>query len=429
MIHLRHFCIIAILLLAPVFISCGGGGSDAGSSKPPLASTDPADIVASIRYQVANITYTQSSSIIAKVFDANGDPVKDGTPVRFTLNENNLTKIGYQASVLFSNGQTTFDTVTTNGFCTAILSLVGVLTQECDIVTVTIRPIGFIQVLENVNVAFFSNTSSSFGIILTTDDATIPGDGFSSTVIRAKILNAFGNPPISGPITIDFTTSPSDVGVLSSASVVADQNGEASVIFTSTQVVDPTSVIITATATIPSACFSGYYTVSDIISVGLTPQVIGSIVVSAEPTTIFTYGSAENTDIPNTSTVSAIVDDSNGLPIVDNTLIKFSAKDRDTGEPIGIIDPFALTFEGAAEVTLKAGFKAGIAEITAEDSSGTVAGTTFVVIETDLSLESVRRQPEVRKKNTSSTSLNASPADSLLIRLRSIRTLITSFPV
>jgi hypothetical protein len=387
MIHLRYICIIAIVLLAPVFVSCGGGGSDSGSSKPPLASTDPADIVASIRYQVANISYTQSSSIIAKVFDANGDRVKDGTPVRFTLNENNITKTGYQTSVLFSNGKTTFDTVTTNGFCTAILSLVGVLTQECNVATVTIRPIGFIQVLQNVNVAFFSNTSSSFGIILTADDATIPGDGFSSTVIRAKILNAFGNPPISGPITIDFTTSPSGVGTLSSASVVADQNGEASVNFTSTQVVDPTSVIITAVATIPSACFAGSYSASDMISVGLTPQVIGSIVVSADPTTIFTYGTADDTETPNTSTVSAIVDDENGFPIVDNTLIKFTAKDRDTGEPIGIIDPFALTSNGVAEVTLKAGFKAGVAEITAEDSSGAVAGATFVVIETDLSID------------------------------------------
>ena len=386
MIHLRYFCIIAVLLLAPVFVSCGGGGSDASSSKPPLASTDPANIVASIRYQVANISYTQSSSIIAKVYDYNGNIVQDGTPVRFTINENNITKTSYAASVLFSNGQTTFDTVTANGFCTAILSLVGVLTQECDYVTVTIRPIGYIQVLENVNVVFYSNTSASYGVILTADDSTIPGDGFSSTVIRAKVLNAFGNPPSSGPVTIDFSTNPEDVGVLSSASVIADANGEASVTFTSTQVVNPISVLITAEASIPSACFSGYYSASDIISVGLTPQVIGSIVVSAEPTTIFTYGSEEDTDTPNASTVRAIVDDANGLPIVDNTLIKFSAKNRDTGDPIGIIDPFALTSEGAAEVTLKAGFQAGIAEITAEDSSGTVSGATFVVIETDLSL-------------------------------------------
>ena len=85
---------VILLLIIPIFFSCGGGGSDAGPQGPPQGSTDPADIVASIRYMFANVTYSQSASITAKVFDYNGDRVPDGTPVRFTVNENSITSLG-----------------------------------------------------------------------------------------------------------------------------------------------------------------------------------------------------------------------------------------------------------------------------------------------------------------------------------------------
>ncbi len=376
-----------LILIIPGLISCGGGGSSSGSYGPPQGSTDPADIVASIRYQNANITYSQSATVFAKVFDVNGNRVPDGTPVRFTLNEKNITKESQAGKPLFSNGTTTFDTATVNGFCSGIVNYFGVLEQASSIATVTIRPLGFIQVYENVDIIFFSNASVSYGLVLTTDKSTVPGDGISKTTIIARILNSFGEPPQTSGILVTFTLSPSEAGTLSAGSARTNDQGEASVTYTSEKVSSPISVIVTATATVPVAGFSSGVSVSDIITIGLTPQVIGSIVVNAEPTTIYTYGIEDDATTPNNSTITATVFDENGVPLIDDTLIKFTAVDRDTREPIGIIPPFAFTTStassGVATVEFKAGFKAGIAEITATDSSGIVSGTTYVVVKTD----------------------------------------------
>ena len=99
---------------------------------------------------------------------------------------------------------------------------------------------------------------------------------------------------------------------------------------------------------------------------------------------------------PQTSTISAVVKDENGFPFIDNTVIKFSAVNRDTREPIGIIEPFGLTqtltvnevnLQGVAQVPFTANFESGIAEITATDSSGEVEGTVFVTILADIDFD------------------------------------------
>ncbi len=386
------YFLIALLVL-PLIFSCSGGGSSDGASKPPQGSKDPADIVASIRYQLANVSFSQSASIIAKVFDFNGDRVPDGTPVRFSINDVNFTNVSFaQAGPIFSNGQTVFDTVTANGFASVILSYQGVITNPCEVVLVTIRPIGYIQVFENVQVVFFSNASASYGLVLTVDDSTLPGDGFSSTTIRAKLINYFGQPaPVLSTVT--FSKNPTDVGLLNgsaeSVSVPTDDNGEAMVVFTSTQVANPISVLVTADAQINLSCGVAVLatSVTDIISIGLTPQNIGSITVTAEPQTIFTNGIEDSEETPNNSRITATVDDINGFPLIANTLVKFTSVDQTTGDPLGIIDPFGLTDEkGQAIVQLKAGFVGGVALVTATDSSGNVSGETVVLIKSDLEI-------------------------------------------
>gem|GEM_PF-5765623 len=390
--HGKIILLIVALVFMPLILSCSGGGSSGGASKPPESSTDPADIVASVRYQIANISYSQSATVIAKIFDSNGNRVADGTAVRFSLNDVSLTAVAKeltQVGPVFSNGQSVYDTVTANGFASAIVSYQGVITNPCELAQVTIRPIGYIQVYENVEILFYSNASASYGLVLTVDDATLPGDGFSSTTIRAKIVNFFGQP---APIltTVNFSTSPSDVGSLNATSVPTDDNGEAAVIFTSTQVADPISVLITAEATISVNCgvASLRIPVTDIASIGLTPQEIGTIVVTAVPSTIYTYGIEDDDTTPSNSTVTAIVNDVNGFPLIQNTLVKFTSLNRDTGDSIGIIEAFALTDEnGVATVQLKAGQVGGIAEITAKDSAENVSGTAYVVIRSGFSLE------------------------------------------
>jgi hypothetical protein len=378
--------LIGLLLILPLLFSCGsGGGSDSDNPEPPPGSKDPADIVASVRYVAANISYSQSASVIAKVFDYNGDPVVDGTRVRFTVNQNNVTKTPFAGSFRFSNGSTTFDTATVNGFCTAVLSYVGILTDPSARATVTIRPIGFTQVYENVGLVFFSNASIGFTLILTADDSTITGDGLSSTNIHAKIVNAFGVPP-QGPVEVTFSRNPDDMGSFNSDSVLTNGNGEATVIFTSSKVREAVSVIITAQALVPVSGFSDGVAVSDIISVGLTPQVIGSITLSRAANIIFTYSTDEG---PQETKITAIVHDTGGVPIVDNTVIKFSAVDKFTGQPLGLIPPFALTSEGIAEVVFQAGLKAGVAVVTATDSTGEISGSTEIEIRSDFKINPI----------------------------------------
>jgi hypothetical protein len=397
--------LIGLLLIIPLLLSCGsGGGSDSDNPQPPPGSKDPADIVASVRYQVANISYSQSASIIAKVFDYNGDRVIDGTRVRFTINQNNVTKTPFSGgSFRFSNGSTTFDTTTVNGFCTAVLSFVGVLTDPSAIVRVTVQPVGFNQVFENVDLVFFSNASVGFTLVLTTDKSTITGDGLSSTNIHVKIINAFGAPP-QGPVEVNFSRNPNDVGSFNTTSVVTDNNGEATVTFTSSKVREAVSVIIMAEATVPVSGFSGGVSVSDIISVGLTPQVIGSITLARGTNTIFTYVTTEG---PQETTITAQVFDVGGVPIVDNTVIKFSAVDQQIGQPLGLIPPFALTKDGVAEVIFQAGLKAGLAVVTATDSSGSISGSTFIEIRTDLKINPINAQ-DPNENNLASGIINRS---------------------
>ena len=145
----------------------------------------------------------------------------------------------------------------------------------------TIRPVGFIQVYENVNLAFYSNASSTFLMFLTVDDSTIIGDGFSTTNIRVKVYNSFGVPPDTGTV-VTFSLDP-EVGTLSTESVLLNEVGEAVVGYTSAQVAEPISILVTASSTIETGLFLPI-TVSDVISIGLTPQKIGSIEVTAEST-------------------------------------------------------------------------------------------------------------------------------------------------
>lgn len=194
-----------------------------------------------------------------------------------------------------------------------------------------------------------STTAVEEGVLtLWSDSDTLYADnGVSRTQIHARLRNPNHN-PVPGAV-IFFSTN---VGSVSQSGVTDSVQGIAH------------ATLVSTTETGPATVTARYgSTTTTVTVVFLEPAAVGSIVVNASNTQI-TAGS-------DSAVISARVYDTNGLPIVDNTLVFFATTQGTLSSLTG------RTTDGVARVTLYASPATGNATITAT-AGGIASGNVTV---------------------------------------------------
>ncbi len=209
-----------------------------------------------------------SSTITATLKDSSGAPVTPGTPVTF------ITDIG-----TFSGGGTTINVATPDATGIVSVSLISATTAGTATVTATSSGI-----TQSVNVAFSGSVVGS--IMVTANPNTLPADGTSTSIIRADVRDAQGNPVPDGE-SIGFVVL-TGTGTLSSNSA-STVGGFAEVTYTASKTAGTETIRAMSTNN-----------VSGTVDIALTGAAIGSVQVTANPTSI-------SADGKTTSTITATV--------------------------------------------------------------------------------------------------------------------------
>ena len=398
----RNTCFLLIFLFSLALVSCGGGGSSVGPDTPPRPSSDPADVVLGVRYQIANVSVSQSSTVYGKVFDYNGDKVKDGTIVRFQVFLDDGAT-GFR----FSNSDTTFDAPTVSGVASAVLSHVGQLVAP-QIVRVQVSVPGFIQVVRTIDIFFYSDLATSYQLILNPDKTSLSGDGADHAQIRARLINAFSVPFVGAEL--QFSVDPAlgsfvspTLPLLTEAARITNERGEAFIEYIAPLTDKAINVTITGTSTlvflvksIPLGTYQVFLDVFDMVSLGINAQEPGSISIEVDPPRILASDITSPGLGTHRSEITIKAFDVNGNPMVDGTVVHLQAMNSlypnltlgliPSFAVLGqIVDPAGETIQGGAIVSFFAQGEPGVAVITA--SIGDVKGSAQVEIEDAASLQ------------------------------------------
>ena len=315
--------------------------TDASAVGNILIDADPTEIFAN---------GGSSSRLSITINDTAGNPVLAGHPVYVA------TDLG-----TFSNGARSIELATTDDSGQLITSLNAGVSPGFALVTVTSGGISqsVVVTISDVNAPAVGSVS------LTADPTAIPADGASSTTITAVALDV-GGAPVPQGTPVRFATD--TLGILDSENLDGDGNARTLVLET----VDDTGTLSvsliagnTAGFTRVTATVGG---VSQVVVVTLTdigaPDV-GSVALSADPTTLPADGASS-------TTITATALDVGGNPVPQGTLFYFSTdlgtffpdnRDQDNDpqtQTLATIDD-----SGTLIVSLIAGTTSGDAHVTA----------------------------------------------------------------
>ncbi len=263
-----------------------------------------------------------SSALTANVTDQNGNPVPNGTQVRFSIPplsgtlENLRTTVGGVANnTLISS--TTPDTFFVSAWAEA-------------------NP----QVRDSVQIIY--RVGDPAVVILSAAVDSLPANGIATDSITARVTDAVGH-PLSN-VEVQFTTTIGNI----TGSRVTNSQGNAQVPFSSSQTGTAT---ITATAGTASATYTVY----------LLPGNPNSIQLSFNPGSVGVRGSGRN----ETLLVTATVRDANNNNVIDGTPVYFNINNSPGGgdflSSVGAIP----TINGQATVAYNSGTVSGTARIRA----------------------------------------------------------------
>ncbi len=201
---------------------------------------------------------SSSSNITATLTDNTGAPVTPGTSVTFTTDAGT-----------FAGGVTSIAVSTPDA--TGIVSVSLISSTTAGSATVTASSGGITQ---SVTVTFSGSVVGT--ITVTANPNTLPADGTSTSVIRADVRDAQGNPVPDGE-SISF--------VVLTGTGTLDQN-------TATTVGGFAEVTYTASTTVGTETVRAMSTnnVFGTVDISLTGSVIGSVQVVADPTSISADG-------------------------------------------------------------------------------------------------------------------------------------------
>ncbi len=277
----------------------------------------------------------QEVPVIVHFADRYGNPVPDGTEVRFTLSQAQLTQ---QEPFL---GTIESPKTTKNGIAetTYRAGSAGTVVQ----ITASIG-----RFSRSVIVHVGAGPAAS--ITLSAETNTLPADGVSTTTITASVFDEAGNPVQDGQ-SVDFSTT---AGTLSSTSV-ATTNGQATTVLS--------SALQAGVATI-TATTNG---ITATTSVVFTPGTVATILV--EPVT---RSVAAGT---GTTIVRATLYDANHNLVADGTEVTWSIQPTNLGS---ISPSTGTTTAGMVMTTFTAGNLPGQVVITAR--SGAAIGQAEITI-------------------------------------------------
>jgi adhesin/invasin len=194
-----------------------------------------------------------------------------------------------------------------------------------------------------------SSAASEEGVLTVWSDAdTLYADnGFSRTLVHARLRNEAHN-PIPG-VVISFSTN---VGSVTQAGVTDSVEGTAH------------ATLVSTTETGPATVVAYYGSARDTAQVLFLEPVAASLVEVTSSRPQITAGS-------DSSIITARVFGTNGLPVVDNTLVSFSTTQGT------LRNLTARTVSGVATSVLYASPATGVATVTAT-TGGSVTGNTHV---------------------------------------------------
>ncbi|MCP4579673.1 MAG: hypothetical protein GY846_25665 [Deltaproteobacteria bacterium] len=226
------------ICMSALLLSCGGGGgdSDSGSSS---GQSGTITLVADVTTLPAD--GSSSATITATIKDSAGNPVRHYTEVVYTTNLGTFRNGGKSYTVQTQpplvDGLPNPDAAPTG---IAVAALIAATQAGTARVTVTSN-----GVTQAINIELTGGLVS--GISLSTSQGSVSTDNSDSTTITATVLDA--NNAALKDTTISFKASS---GTLNAPSVVTDENGQATVIFSCGNL-DNSNRTSTITATAGSA--------------------------------------------------------------------------------------------------------------------------------------------------------------------------------
>jgi adhesin/invasin len=291
----------------------------------------------------------QAFTLTARVQDAFGNPVDEGTGVTFTL----TPAVGPVVSPTTATVRHVTDPVTGRIVAQAVAFLTSILAGDVTITaTVTNTTVSDIK-----QVTFLPGRPAVISVTVTPN--SIPADGTSTAIVQATVRDINGNLVADGT-SVTFSTTEGDITaqrpIPGSQDTGTTRNGIASATLRSgTQ-----SGTITVRATVPPDGPTGE------TSVIFTPRTNLTIRLSASPLSIVADG-------VTTSTITAVVTDANtNAPVAAGTSVTFTTNLGSItllpppGNPAG---PAGTTdSSGAAQASLRSSTQAGVATVTSSTS-------------------------------------------------------------
>lgn len=213
---------------------------------------------------------------------------------------------------------------------------------------------------------------STASITLAADPTEIPADGESSSAVTATLKDSSGGAVAKGTsVTFNTTLGTFPGSVTSYTTTTPDASGAVTVsLMTSTTAGDAD---ITATSNSVSQKIAVEFTESE---EGGTPGDPASIeVYSVQRESVSVKGSGE----PETSKVTFVVKDKNGLEVADGNTVNFSIAGGGVGGGESLSDSSDTTEGGYVDTTLQSGTKAGTVKIKAELASDSSVTTNVSI--------------------------------------------------
>jgi len=273
----------------------------------------------------------QSQSVIrATVTDANRNPVPDGTLVLFEIQSGSGT---------LERQKTTSNGIATSTLTAGIQPGTTVIRVSVGSISQTVSVIYTVGDASEVFVTVYDTLGNPI--------TTLPADGKTNAVIKAKVLDAQGN-PVSGR-EVKFSTSLGDV----TPSALTNAQGIATARFSS-------GVVGTATITASVKRTDGR-TVSGYVILKLLPGSPFTINLRFDPIYIGVRETGKN----QTTTIYASVLDGKNNPVADGTLVKFYFMGESLGCTFSTTQPVP-TVGGVAQISLTSGTRSGSVRIRAE---------------------------------------------------------------
>lgn len=276
------------------------------------------------------------SVLTANVTDQNGNPVPNGTQVRFSIPPQSGT---------LENLRTTVGGVASN---------ILISSSTPDTFYVSAWAEDNQNVRDSVQIIYRVGDPSI--IIMSAVVDSLPADGIQTDSITAHVTDAVGHALAN--VEVRFSTTIGNI----TASRVTNANGDATVPFSSSQT---GTAIVTATAGTASANYTLY----------LLPGNPNSIQLSFLPNSVGVRGSGRN----ETLLITATVRDANNNPVIDGTEVFFNINNSPGGGDFLSSTGAIPTINGQATVAYNSGTVSGTARVRAVCSSISAVSTEILI--------------------------------------------------